>query len=49
VESQPIWDRLKEIGCVSGQGYAISPPVPYAQLMNWMVEHEQRAQALKAA
>jgi diguanylate cyclase (GGDEF)-like protein len=40
VESQPIWDRLLEIGCSSGQGYAISPPVSSAQLMSWIAKQE---------
>lgn len=36
VESQPIWDRLLEIGCTSGQGYAISAPVSASGLMAWI-------------
>ncbi|WP_084637679.1 EAL domain-containing protein [Paludibacterium yongneupense] len=38
VESQPIWDRLLEIGCSSGQGYAISPPVSSKHLLDWVDE-----------
>jgi EAL domain-containing protein (putative c-di-GMP-specific phosphodiesterase class I) len=49
VESQPIWDRLLEIGCSSGQGYAISPPVSSSQLMFWIAEHEQKSLDLKAS
>jgi diguanylate cyclase (GGDEF)-like protein len=44
VESQPIWDRLLEIGCSSGQGYAISPPVPAVQLIPWISAHELSCQ-----
>ncbi|WP_133683296.1 putative bifunctional diguanylate cyclase/phosphodiesterase [Paludibacterium purpuratum] len=40
VESQPIWDRLLEIGCTSGQGYAISAPVSASGLMDWIAERE---------
>ncbi|GGY20278.1 EAL domain-containing protein [Paludibacterium paludis] len=40
VESQPIWDRLLELGCSSGQGYAISPPVNSGKLMEWIGELE---------
>jgi diguanylate cyclase (GGDEF)-like protein len=45
VESRPIWDRLLEIGCSSGQGYAISPPISSAQLMTWLAGRELRAAA----
>jgi diguanylate cyclase (GGDEF)-like protein len=38
VESQPIWDRLLEIGCSAGQGYAISPPVSSQHLLDWIDE-----------
>jgi len=41
VESQPIWDRLLEIGCLSGQGYAISPPVSAAALIQWINQQQQ--------
>ena len=49
VESQAIWDRLLEIGCSSGQGYAISPPVPAGQLMAWIAQHERKIPILKIA
>ncbi|WP_293228633.1 bifunctional diguanylate cyclase/phosphodiesterase [Paludibacterium sp.] len=48
VESQPIWDRLLEIGCTSGQGYAISAPVSASGLMDWLAEREETV-ALKSA
>lgn len=41
VESQPIWDRLLEIGCTSGQGYAISAPVSALDLMTWIAERDE--------
>lgn len=41
VESQPIWDRLLEIGCTAGQGYAISAPVSAPDLMTWIAERDE--------
>lgn len=43
VESQPIWDRLLEIGCTSGQGFAISAPVSASGLMAWLAGRENAA------
>ncbi|BEV71243.1 hypothetical protein THUN1379_07250 [Paludibacterium sp. THUN1379] len=48
VESQPIWDRLLEIGCTSGQGFAISAPVSASGLMAWIAEREA-GESLKSA
>ncbi|WP_376767448.1 bifunctional diguanylate cyclase/phosphodiesterase [Paludibacterium denitrificans] len=36
VENQPIWARLLELGCTSGQGYGISPPMASRQLPGWI-------------
>jgi EAL domain-containing protein (putative c-di-GMP-specific phosphodiesterase class I) len=46
VESKPIWNRLLEIGCSTGQGYAISPPISSSQLMIWIAEREPRISAV---
>ncbi len=36
VESQASWDRLKEMGCDSAQGYFMSRPIPADQFMQWI-------------
>ena len=38
VESQESWDRLKEMGCDSAQGYFMSRPIPADQFMQWIKE-----------
>lgn len=38
VESQESWNRLKEMGCDSAQGYFMSRPIPADQFMQWMKE-----------
>ena len=38
VESQESWDRLKEMGCDSAQGYFMSRPIPADQFMKWIKE-----------
>jgi diguanylate cyclase (GGDEF)-like protein len=38
VESQESWDRLKEMGCDSAQGYFMSRPIPADQFMQWINE-----------
>ena len=38
VESQESWDRLKEMGCDSAQGYFMSRPIPADQFMQWIQE-----------
>jgi diguanylate cyclase (GGDEF)-like protein len=35
VESQPLWDRLVELGCDVAQGYLMSMPMPADQFKNW--------------
>lgn len=36
VEDQASWDRLKEMGCDSAQGYFMSRPLTVEQLADWM-------------
>ena len=36
VESQALYERLKEMGCDSVQGYYMRPPVPVDELMEWV-------------
>ncbi len=38
VESQESWDRLKEMGCDSAQGYFMSRPIPANQIAQWIKE-----------
>ncbi len=39
VETQKIWDLLKEMGCETAQGYFIARPMPANKLLEW---YEQR-------
>ncbi|MGH8806770.1 MAG: putative bifunctional diguanylate cyclase/phosphodiesterase [Noviherbaspirillum sp.] len=41
VESQPVWDRLGELGCDVAQGYLMSMPMPAAQFQEWEARWEQ--------
>ena len=36
VESQEIWEVLRELGCDYGQGYHFSRPIPPDQFVDWM-------------
>jgi diguanylate cyclase len=36
VESEPIWNVLRELGCTIAQGYYLSRPVPPAELGEWL-------------
>lgn len=38
VENMESWNRLKELGCDSAQGYFMSRPIPADQLMEWLKE-----------
>jgi diguanylate cyclase (GGDEF)-like protein/PAS domain S-box-containing protein len=36
VETEEIWDQLRELGCDVGQGYLFSRPLPPDQLAHWI-------------
>ena len=36
VETQGAWDKLREMGCDSAQGYFMSKPLPAEQLLAWL-------------
>jgi diguanylate cyclase (GGDEF)-like protein/PAS domain S-box-containing protein len=38
VETQEIWDKLRELGCNTAQGYYLSRPVPPEKLAAWLEE-----------
>ncbi len=40
IESQDIWDKLKQLGCDLAQGYLISKPVPVDACCEWVTEHQ---------
>jgi EAL domain-containing protein (putative c-di-GMP-specific phosphodiesterase class I) len=41
VETIEHGERLLEIGCVFGQGYAIARPMPQNELIDWLNEWKQ--------
>jgi diguanylate cyclase (GGDEF)-like protein/PAS domain S-box-containing protein len=38
VESKLVWDRLKDLGCTTAQGYHLSRPVPAPELRAWLLK-----------
>jgi diguanylate cyclase (GGDEF)-like protein/PAS domain S-box-containing protein len=48
VETQEIWDKLRELGCSTAQGYFLSRPVPAEQLADWLAAHRGDAPASAA-
>lgn len=40
VETQQIWQRLVEIGCTQGQGYAIAHPMSLSEFEHWLNEQK---------
>jgi EAL domain-containing protein (putative c-di-GMP-specific phosphodiesterase class I) len=36
VEDQEDWDLVTEVGCDQVQGYFVSRPLPFKQLMKWL-------------
>ncbi|MCR4302785.1 MAG: EAL domain-containing protein [Gallionella sp.] len=36
VENQATWDKLREMGCDSAQGYLMSKPLPAEKFMDWV-------------
>jgi len=39
IESEEIWDRLRQMGCDYGQGFWIARPMPIDDLLAWIDEH----------
>jgi EAL domain-containing protein (putative c-di-GMP-specific phosphodiesterase class I) len=37
VESEPIWNSLRELGCTIAQGYFLSQPLAPAELGEWLI------------
>ena len=48
VETEAQLALLRSLGCSSGQGYAISPPLPAAQAQEWMASARQSTRPSKA-
>jgi diguanylate cyclase (GGDEF)-like protein len=38
VETEAIWDRLRELGCDYAQGYFVCKPIPADAMSEWMVD-----------
>jgi FOG: EAL domain len=38
VETEQVWDRLRALGCTTGQGYYLSRPVPAPELRAWLLQ-----------
>jgi EAL domain-containing protein (putative c-di-GMP-specific phosphodiesterase class I) len=36
VEGADVWDRLRELGCDSGQGHVLARPMPGPDLLVWL-------------
>jgi len=36
VETREVWEKLRQLGCKSAQGYFLSQPVPPSQLSEWL-------------
>jgi EAL domain-containing protein (putative c-di-GMP-specific phosphodiesterase class I) len=47
VETQEVWDRLKDLGCTTAQGYYLSRPVPAHELQAWL--RQRRATSARPA
>jgi diguanylate cyclase (GGDEF)-like protein/PAS domain S-box-containing protein len=39
VETEPIWNTLRELGCTIVQGYFLSRPLPPDELEAWLLRH----------
>jgi diguanylate cyclase (GGDEF)-like protein len=40
VEDQAAWDRLAELGCRFAQGWHLGRPMPIADLLRWLADHD---------
>lgn len=43
IETQPIYDRLRDLSCDMGQGYFIARPMPDAELRKWLHSPDSHA------
>ena len=48
VESEAIWNTLRELGCTIAQGYFLSRPVPPDELAAWLLRHGAAQRAARA-
>jgi EAL domain-containing protein (putative c-di-GMP-specific phosphodiesterase class I) len=49
VETEQTWNRLKDLGCTTGQGYYLSRAVPAAELEAWLLERRKSRRVLDHA
>ncbi len=49
VETEEVWDRLRALGCTTGQGYYLSRPVPAPELRAWLLQRRATGDARSAA
>lgn len=49
VEDRADWNFLRRSGCDMAQGYFIARPMPAANIVDWMLEWEERHQAFGAS
>ncbi len=49
VESEPIWNELRELGCTIAQGYYLSRPLPPDQLGAWLLRHSAAHGAVRVS
>jgi diguanylate cyclase (GGDEF)-like protein/PAS domain S-box-containing protein len=49
VESEPIWVRLRDLGCTVAQGYYLSRPLPPDDLGSWLLRRAAPRSAAGAA
>jgi len=48
VETEPIWNKLRELGCTFAQGYFLSRPVPPDELGDWLLGRGAARDAVRA-
>jgi diguanylate cyclase len=49
VETEPIWNTLRELGCTIAQGYYLSRPVPPDELGSWLLRRAEQRGTARAA
>ena len=47
VESEAIWDTLRELGCTVAQGYFLSRALPPDELASWLLKHDSPSDAAR--